>query len=190
MITQYRKKVDRLLARYKLATEKVRDEKQHLRIVEEQLTAAEEARKIVQTVAQEVQIRCHKQISRIVSRCLSAVFGENAYEFRIDFEQKRGRTEARLLFVRDGEEIEPTDSCGGGVIDMASLALRLAALVLSRPQKRRLLVLDEPLRCLSRNYAERVGEMLMTLAEELSVQFCIVTHSESLAIGKTIRIGT
>lgn len=148
---------------------------------------AEEAQRVVQLVAASVQKEVHSRIAVIVSRCLESVFDE-PYEFRVIFEQKRGRTEARLVFVRDGMEYEPTKDCGGGVVDVASFALRVAVLLLQRPPLRRLLVLDEPFRFVSVNYRPRVRKLVEELSTELNIQFIIVTHDESFHMGKVVEL--
>lgn len=147
----------------------------------------EQAQKLTQITAQNVQQRVHNQIASVVSRCLSAVFDE-PYQFKIHFERKRGRTEARLVFVRDGEEIVPMQGSGGGVLDVAGFALRLACLMLSKPKARKLLILDEPFKFISSEYRERVSDLLNTLAIEMKIQFVMVTHIPELQTGKVVRI--
>lgn len=189
ILSSLRNKVNSLLLQRTLAVRKVKEEKSLLSEAREQLLAAEEARKIVQEVSQSIQQAAQRQIASVVTRCLKTVFGKDeGYEFSIILEQKRGKTEARLVFLREGQEIDPTESSGGGCIDIAAFALRLSCLILSRPQRRKLLVLDEPFRFLSSNYHERVKELLETLADEMKCQFVIVTHSEGLLTGKVIRL--
>lgn len=162
--------------------------KKELQKEQEKLQNNTEAVAIVKSAAEIIQKTIHNHISTIVTRCLSVVFDENAYEFQILFEQKKNRTEARLVFTKEGREIDPMFSCGGGVIDVAAFALRLACLVLSRPAKRRLLVLDEPFRMLSVNYQRRIESLIEELAKELDVQIIMITHSEHLQIGQVIEV--
>jgi len=117
------KEIQRQLVGYKnaygAAQESLKLTKEGLMKAEEALVNLETAQEIVQTVAQSIQQQIHTRIADVVSRCLSAVFDE-PYEFRIIFEQKRGKTEARLIFVRDEQEIDPMTAAGGGVIDVAA----------------------------------------------------------------------
>lgn len=159
-----------------------------LEALAEQYEAGVVAQQIVQQVAQEVQNVVHRRISGIVTRCLAAVFDDQAYEFRIDVDIKRGRTEARMLFVRDGVEVDPLTASGGGVVDVASFALRLAALCLSRPPRRKLLVLDEPFRFVSAGYRDKVRDLLLVLSEELEVQIIMVTHDVALRVGTVVHL--
>lgn len=147
-----------------------------------------EAQKWLQSIAQIVQQQVHDRISGVVSRCLEAVF-DDPYEFKIFFEQKRGRTEARLAFVRNEQEYVPSDASGGGAIDVGAFALRLSCLVLTRPPLRRLLVLDEPFKNVNGvQYQERIGKMIEMITQELGVQIIMVTDDDWLKIGKVIEV--
>lgn len=186
---QIRKRLAPLQAAHDLATRQVGAEKEALSRVREQLACAEEAQRIIQLVAQDVEQRAHGRIASLVSRCLKAVFGEeDAYEFRIAFERKRGRTEARLYLARGSLEVEPTEASGGGVVDVTALALRIACLMLSRPARRRLLVLDEPLKHLSVEYIPAARELLLALSGELGLQVLMVTHNRELQVGNVIEM--
>jgi ABC-type thiamine transport system ATPase subunit len=122
-----------------------------------------------------------------VTRCLSAVF-EEPYEFKILFVQKRGRTEAKMIFERNGHEVDPLTASGGGVVDLAALALRLACIKLLRPAPRAVLIFDEPFKSPSPRYRERVKLLMETLATEMGVQFIFVTNIMELATGNIIDI--
>lgn len=187
-IDQIRRKVDHAMANYTHARRQAEEEQQRLDEAKQLESNTLEAQGILQSIAEHVQQQAHEQIADIVSRCLEAVFGEDAYEFKIDFRQSRGKTEARLLFVRDGHEIEPMDASGGGVIDVAATGLRIACLVLTRPPCRRLLVLDEPWKHLSADYRPAMREIVQSLSKEMGVQFIIVTHSDEFTMGKVIRL--
>lgn len=156
--------------------------------IEKKLEALLEVQEVAQEVAQAVQQKAHQKIASVVTRCLRSVFGEEAYEFKIDFERKRGKTEARMYFERDGLQVDPLSASGGGPVDVAAFALRLASLVLTRPIKRKILVLDEPLKYPSREYWHFISEMLRVVSEEMGVQIIMVTHQEGLVSGKVIRI--
>lgn len=148
---------------------------------------AESARRLLQLVASAVQQRAHGQVASVVSRCLEAVF-DDPYEFEIDFVEKRGKTEAEMLFKRGGNLVDPMSASGGGVVDVASFAARVARLMLSRPVRRRLLVLDEPFRFVSRDLRPRVRELIEKLSAEIQMQFVLVTHDFQLAVGKVVEV--
>lgn len=181
------RKVAKLQLDYDHAHKLIREEKQTLKLSRIKLNNRLQAQKIIQQVAQTVQQQAHTRISAVVTKCLAAVF-PNPYTFKICFEQKRGKTEARLVFVRDGREVHPTAASGLGVVDVAAFAQRLASLKLSRPIKRQLLVLDEPFSHVSRGRSEAVGQMIQALAEDMKIQIILITHNQDLEVGKVIRL--
>ena len=187
-LPQVRRKVDQLLASYQHAKRKVKEEKAELVRCRKHVESVVQAQQLLQEVAETIQQSAHHQIAAVVSKCLETVFGENAYQFKINFRKARGKTEAELLFVRDGMEIDPVDASGGGIVDVASFALRFACLLLASPRKRRLILADEPFKHLSHQYRPRVRELLMTLANEFNMQIVFVTHSRELVCGKVIEI--
>ena len=188
-IQQAKQKLNRLLIQYTAAKEAVVQERRALWQAKEHAAAVLEAQQLCQQVAEAVQVSAHKQIASVVTRCLQAIFQEEAYEFQIDFSRKRGKTEAKLAFTRMGQIFDPISASGGGMVDVASFALRLACLVLTRPTRRRLLVLDEPFRFVNgKEYQDRVGSLLTALAKEMQVQFVIVSDDEWLKIGKVVEL--
>lgn len=183
----WRKRADALVAERAAAHTHLIRSRRGVVAAEEEYDAADEAQQIVQAIAETIQEEAHDRIAGVVSQCLATVFDE-PYEFRIRFEQARGRTEARLVFVREEQEINPIDASGGGVIDVAAFALRLSCLMLARPAVRRVVVLDEPFKFVSKVYRGRVREMLENLTEELGVQFIMITHIEELVTGEVVRV--
>lgn len=177
-----------LQAEYRLAEAVAADERGRLAAARQRLEDARAAGQILQEAAEAAQQVAHAQIASVVSRCLKAVFGAGAYEFRVRFEPRRGKTDAVLEFVRGGAGLDPLDAAGGGVVDVAAFALRLACLVLAAPRRRRLLVLDEPFRHLSARYRPRVVELLKELSAEMGVQILMVTHADDLVAGRVVEV--
>jgi DNA repair exonuclease SbcCD ATPase subunit len=187
-VSELREIVDEKRHRFRSAAETLDSELTALEDAKQLEGDLREAVKIAQQVAADVQAKAHQRIAQVVSRSLSSVFGPGAPQFKIRFEQKRGKTEALLLLEQDGLEMDPLTATGGGVVDVASFALRLSCLMLSNPPLRRVLVLDEPFKMLSMDYREAVRELLETLARELGVQIIQVTHSVELVAGKVIHV--
>lgn len=140
-------------------------------------------------MAQAVQQTAHERVAGVVSRCLATVFPD-PYEFKIHFERKRGKTEARPVLIRAGREVSPIDGVGGGVLDVSAFALRVVFVAARVPKVRQLLVMDEPFKNLSRVYQDAAARMVETLAVEFGIQFVIVTHADAFRIGKVVEIRT
>ena len=173
---------------YRVAARVCTEEVAGLGRAEERLGFLEEAQNLAQDVAQQVQQKVHSQIAGVVSRCLEAVFPEEPYEFKIYFERKRGRTEARCVFQRAGNDLDPMEGSGGGVVDIASFALRIARLLLTQPPLRRVIALDEPFKFVSEKYRPYARQMLEELSKDMGIQFIMTTHIEELKTGKVIEI--
>jgi DNA repair exonuclease SbcCD ATPase subunit len=188
-LDKYRRTVDKLVNEYSAAVKSIEVEKTELKKATRSLSNHEEALRVAQEVAQSIQNQAHARIASIVSKCLSVVF-DDPYEFKILFEKKRGKTEARIVFLRNGNERTPLRASGGGVNDVAAFALRLACVVLSQPSKRRLIVLDEPFRHLkpAETYGPRVASMLDQLAQEMDIQFIIVQNLPEFQTGDVVEI--
>ncbi len=147
----------------------------------------EEALLVAQEVAQQTQEELEYQISTLVTNALASIFPD-PYEFRVAFEIKRGKTEAVLYFARDGEEIDPLTASGGGVVAVASFALRLSMFLISAEKPPPIIVMDEPFACISKEYQEGVADLLQEMSERLGTQFVIVTHERALKIGNVIEL--
>jgi len=186
-IVNIRKRVDELLNERHSLKKQYLNEKTKLQETKELVIDIEQAQIITQQLAQKIQQQAHDKIAGVVSKCLETVF-DRLYKFNINFEMKRGRTEAALTFEREGIEVDPMTASGGGVVDVAAFALRLSCLILSKPILRRILILDEPFKFVSAEYRNNVRMLLEGLAKEFNVQFIMVTHIPELQTGKVIEL--
>lgn len=135
----------------------------------------EKAHEIVKIVGGETQQQLQFHISDITSLSLESVF-DNPYQLVMDFVERRGKVECDLLFSRNGVTIKPKDSAGFGSMDIASLALRVAAWSMQTPRTRPTLLLDEPFKHLSEKYHEPASQMVKELSDKLGIQFILTTH--------------
>lgn len=185
-MNNYRSSIDR--AKFKLAhaEQAELEEQEHVKEVQARVLDLQKAVDVVQFVGQSVEQAVHDKIAKVVSSCLEAVF-DNAYEFRITFSRKRNRTEAELSFVRDGLEVDPMTASGGGAVDVAAFALRVACLTLQKDLEQ-VLICDEPCKFLSRDLQPRLRTLIQQLSEKMGIQFIIVTHMQTLRIGKVVEL--
>ena len=182
-------KIDQLSQQAFSADEALVREQQAYRKAKSYLTDVNACWRKAQAVAQTIQQQAHAQIAGVVTKCLHSVFTEDTYDCQIRFDQKRGKTEAHLLLVKNGEVIEnPTDEDSGGVINVAAFVLRIACIVATKPRQRRFIVMDEPFHHVSKKYRPAVRDMLYQLAKDFGVQFLLVTHEPEFMIGKVIEL--
>lgn len=173
----YRKKINESTGIQSRLKHQIDSHKQQLEDHENKLQAVELAQAFIQKVARETQEQLRYQISDIVQLALDAVFpGE--YEFTVNFEIKRNKTEASLSFMKDGKEVDPMTASGGGVVDLAAFALRISAWSLGNSDN--VIILDEPFRFLSKDLQPRAGEIMKQLSHRLNIQFIMVTHAKEM----------
>jgi DNA repair exonuclease SbcCD ATPase subunit len=144
--------------------------------LEMEKTTIEKARAIINTVAQQTQIQVEKYLSDLCTSALEAIF-EEPYKTHVEFVQRRNRTECDIYFTKKDNRISPLDASGGGVINVASFALKVGTLMLST--NRKILFTDEPFNFLhSSVYHNRVAELLETLSNQTKLQILMVTGEE------------
>lgn len=148
-------------------------------ILSKKMDALLKARSIVQIVAEQTQKKLEYHISNLVSMALASVFPE-PYIFQLRFVQKRNKTEAELIFSKNGNETNDIlNSGGGGVADIASIALRISLWGIKKT--RPTLILDESLKFLhSPEYQEKASQMLKEVSEKLGLQIIIVSDQQNI----------
>ena len=144
-----------------------------------QLQQTEKALEISKQVGLKTQQELEYHISNLVSAAISSVFPDNPYKFRVQFIERRGKTECDLRLERDGELIDALTSAGGGVVDITSLALRIAALSMKSGRIRPVLLLDEPFKHLSIDLQDQAEQMLHELASRIGVQIINNSHAST-----------
>lgn len=152
----------------------------------DQADSAREASAFFRELCQRIQMHIHSRIAGVATSCLGSVF-EDPFEVKIEFESKRGSTEAHIILKNGELEISPRDSCGFGVLDVLGFSLRLGAICATRGTPK-IIILDEAFRFVSAGYRETLASLLESLSKELGFQFIQVTHIEELKIGKVVEI--
>lgn len=176
-LAEYKNKATQLEGKKSLIQKQYADAEQAKLFFSREVQIREEAQAIAQRVAKETQEQLKFHIEDIVQMALDTCF-PGKYKFVVEFELKRGKTEATLLFMSDGQSIDPMEASGGGAVDVASFGLRIAAWSLSKTSP--VIVLDEPFRFLSKDLQPLAGEVLKELSKTLGLQIILVTHATDL----------
>lgn len=149
-----------------------------------QYTKAVELLTLVQKLTREKT--CH-EFETIVTYALQYIFNKN-YEFKLEF-GKRGNLpelEFKIITEECKESIGICDASGGGIVDIAALALRLVLMEISK--NKGVLVLDECLKHLSAEYRPAAYEFLKTINTKLNKQIIFVTHADEFIQGADYKI--
>lgn len=148
------------------------DRVSQLKISIEDLTIAQG---IVQEVATKTQKELEYRLSDLCTLALKTIF-EDPYEFKTLFEIKRGQTECKLMFERNGIQLRPLKSGGWGAADVAGFGLRIAMKTISRPVTSPLLILDEPFKHLKGEEANiKAIQLVKEIADKLNIQIIMVS---------------
>ena len=172
-IVSLRTKYEQAVGQQNMLKKQLTDVEIRIETQEAHLIACQKARTIIQTVAETTQRKLESHISSLVTMALAAVFPD-PYTFILRFVKRREKTEADLLFVKDGNEGSPMDISGGGPLDVASFALRTATWAIK--PTRNVLIMDEPGKYISRDLQGKFSEMIKHLSIKLGLQFLIVSH--------------
>src|SRR3990167_4394185 len=138
----------------------------------------QKARVLIAEAGKYTQSYLKDYIESMVTTALQAVFEED-YQFVIDFDIKRNKPEAKLSLKLRGEETDPKDSCGGGVLDVASFALRVVLWSIENPKSSNVIILDECFKFLH-GKMENASQLLKKLSKDLNIQFIIVSQLDEL----------
>jgi DNA repair exonuclease SbcCD ATPase subunit len=138
------------------------------------LRAHEKARTVLQEVGLKTQQQLSYNVSAIASLALETVF-DTPYKLELEFVERRNKTECDIYFVRDDVKLDPF-SGGGGVIDVAAFALRVALWTMQQPKTRPTMILDEPFKHLKGEVANRkMLEMVSKISKKLGIQIIMVS---------------
>lgn len=181
-ISELRQYVDRRKGRRDQLKDSIRKTTGDLKQAKVELKQAEQVQAIIREVGQKTQQELEYHISNVVTAALQAVF-PNPYDFKVQFVQRRGKTECDLLFERDKETFHPLSASGGGTVDVAAFALRVAALTMQKPKSRPVLLMDEPFKHLSSDLQDKAGEMLNLIAKRTGLQIIMISHDDKLIDG-------
>lgn len=126
-----------------------------------------------------------ERLEEVVTSALQFVFGPDV-RFEIELGESAGRPQAEFYLVthRNGNDVRtrPADSNGGGVMDIISLALRVAVLQIHHdPHISGPIILDEPGKHVSEEYAEKMSTFLQQMSLHFGRQIIMVTHQPYLA---------
>ena len=144
---------------------------------------------LLQSTSEFARNQAKIQTENLVTNCLQYIF-ENNIEFEIEIEELYGKPNAEFYVTTNAEDMiiktKPELSRGGGVVDIISLALRIAFLQIHKPQIEGPLILDEPAKHVSEDYIFNVADFLKKASEMFERQIIMVTHNDHLAsIGTT-----
>lgn len=192
MLAKYKEKLKTLEAEYntqagaKQSLEQDRAElTQDIQFLKETNETYEKTRILLQKTATDARASAKKRLEETVTDALKYVFGQD-FEFIIELKESRGRAEAEFYVESDfgGERVrvKPEDARGGGVVDIISIALRVALVqIYNNPAIKGPIILDEPGKHVSADYTMKLANFLKQINNTFDRQIILSTHQQDLA---------
>lgn len=158
---------------------------ERLQQIQQEIEDYTKARYLLQEAASFAREQARQNIEAWVTGALQYVFNTDDIAFRVLLSEKNNRPDADFYVVSqyDGVQVEtrPQDARGGGVVDIVSLALRIALMESGRQQVDGPLMLDEPGKHVSEEYGMMLAQFLKGVTQKTRRQVILVTHNHYLA---------
>lgn len=155
-----------------------------LESIKENIEILESVKVLLQNVSEYAREQAKNKIEEIVTNSLQYIFDHNI-EFKIEIDEVRGKPDAEFYVISNinGEEIKtrPQDARGGGIIDVISLAIRIAMIQCGNLEINGTIILDEPAKHVSEEHILNVAEFLSQTTKILKRQIIMVTHNRHLS---------
>ncbi|SDX15389.1 hypothetical protein SAMN05444487_11119 [Marininema mesophilum] len=146
----------------------------------------DKVRVLLQQSAEHARSQAKAQMETLVTNALQYVFG-SLFRFEIELMEHGGKPIAEFYVITDWEgtpvKTKPQEARGGGIVDITSLALRVALIETFRPLPAGPLILDEPGKHVSQEYILPMLEFLKSTGEMFGRQIILVTHDPHLTEG-------
>ncbi len=140
---------------------------------------------VLQDTTDEARKVYSDNLALVVTSALQHTFGP---DFRLIIEHKESRGKPEIHFYVEHElgnkiiKSSPEKSMGGGVVDIVAFALQVAVKKLCKePAQNGCMILDEPAKMVSQNFAIKLGQFIQFISKEFDIQINGVTHQQYLA---------
>ena len=174
-----KREYDRMLGKVESQTEILNKKRKTLEENQKSLEVQDEALEALNAISklsEEHSIRRH--IERILKDVSKTLFGEDTFEFRFIRRKLRNQQEVHIYKVqtKDGESYQiPISATAGGSRDIVDALIRILVLK-NFPEDKRVLVLDEPMKNLSKDLQRDFFSFIARLCREFKIQIIMITH--------------
>jgi hypothetical protein len=141
----------------------------------------ERASWVITKAAELTQASLQTEVETLVTDALQFVYDKD-FEFKLIFERKQNRLHIRPVIMEEGEEYDPEEERGGGVLDLVSFLFRIVLWSLQEEPSRPLFLMDEPMKNAGKGeMLDRIGYMFKKISHDLGIQLVIWTHEPQIA---------
>ncbi len=150
---------------------------------EDDIQVLREACRLLAQSSASVRESARRDVEEFVNNTLRFIFGPEL-TFKIGFAKRDQKIVAEFSILSSSGAVPLEgmlqESQGAGIVDVVSLALRIAFLEGHQPRLPGPLLLDEPVKHLSDQYALGLSRFLKTVADSFGRQIVMATHDQHL----------
>ena len=126
-----------------------------------------ELKDFLMTVSANYRDQLCNLFTSLVTEALTSIF-EKDIRFNIRLYSYRNEPAIDISVIEDNLEVDPQKSCGGGLNDVISFVIKIIFIYLKRSSK--IIILDEPLKFLSRDYIEQSSNFIHEISKRMNIQ--------------------
>lgn len=173
LASEYRSLLNYKKEEHRIKQEQLKAKQEEIKTLEGTLSSLKKIAGIFKRSAVSSQEYLSTYLTALVTDSIKVVFPDRNLIFRVQFSTVRD-TQCNVSLEEDGRKLSLFDSEGYGVLDIISIVLRAAYIVLDKSEK--IMILDEPFRNLSVDRHEAASKMLYDLSHRLKMQIIVNTH--------------
>ena len=163
--------------RYEITDQKLTENEKESSVVTKRIDTFTELRGFLSEVSAEYRIKIWHTFNNLLTEALSRIFVKNI-KFEILLENYRNQPAIEVRITEDDNVLDPQKSSGGGMNDIISLIFKLIFVYLRDCSN--IIILDESLKFLSKEYLQNASDFLRDICERLEMQIILVSHKENL----------
>ena len=163
-----------------LYEQKSKDINNNINSIKNQSQTLLELKEFLTTISANYRDQLCNLFTSLVSEALTNIFEKNI-KFKINLYSYRNEPAIDISVIENGLEIDPQKSCGGGLNDIISFVIKIIFIYLKKSSK--IIILDEPLKFLSRDYIEQSSNFIREISKRMNIQIIIVSHKPDLEFG-------
>ena len=138
-----------------------------------------ELKDFLMTVSANYRDQLCNLFTSLVTEALTSIF-EKDIKFNIKLYSYRNEPAIDVSVIENDLEVDPQKSCGGGLNDIISFVVKIIFIYLKKSSK--IIILDEPLKFLSRDYIEQSSNFIHEISKRMDIQIILVSHKTDLEI--------
>lgn len=164
-----------------LLEKQLEEQKSSLEVIASRMDTYQKVIILLQKTSDYARSQMKQTIEYIVTNALQVVFAQDI-RFEVELGTRAGAPTAEFFVVdAAGLRYKPMDARGGGLVDVISTALRLSILELYQPKLEGPVILDEPGKMVSAEYAANFAYFLKEYCQRIGRQVIMITHNSALA---------